>query len=112
MLNVASHVETRHRDVQLCGHRLWFNCSVTFNKPQAVINLKTFVRGGGCRKHLFLDVIHQVLQIQIVPVVDDGFLHKLPQSITSLREDTQGSEVTCNYLLLIIKHVLASGSNE
>lgn len=33
---------------------------------------------------LFLDVIHQVLQIQVVPVVHNGFLHKLSQSITSL----------------------------
>lgn len=45
-------------------------------------------------EYLFLDVIHQVLQIQVIPVVHDGFLHKLSQSITSLRVETQGSLYT------------------
>ncbi len=36
--------------------------------------------------YLFLDVIHQVLQIQVIPVVHDGSLHKLSQSIPRLRE--------------------------
>lgn len=39
----------------------------------------------GCR-NLFLDVIHQILQVQVVPVVHDGFPHKLSQSVPSLRE--------------------------
>lgn len=37
-------------------------------------------------QHLFLDVIHQILQIQVIPVVNDRFLYKLPQSISGLWE--------------------------
>lgn len=34
--------------------------------------------GGGGIEHLFLGVVHQVLQIQVIPIVHYGLLHKLP----------------------------------
>lgn len=65
-----------------------------FCKPQVVITLKTCMICGAIIKctpakwkrpgNLFLDVIHQVLQIQVVPVMHDGFLHEPSQSIPSL----------------------------
>ena len=82
---------------------VWFLAVVflgldTFNKPLAVIDMNACVMWiatdtraaalakRNCPQHLLLDVIHQVLQIQVIPVVHDGLLHKLSQSIPSLRE--------------------------
>lgn len=72
------------------------------SKPLAVINTNAYVmwiatdtRAAAPAEwkylwHLLLDVIHQVLKIQVIPVVHDGLLHKLSQSIPSLREtDTE-----------------------
>lgn len=77
----------------------------TFNKPLAVIDMNACVMWiatdtrtaalakRNCPQHLLLDVIHQVLQIQVIPVVHDGLLHKLSQSIPSLRDRERAKHV-------------------
>lgn len=81
---------TKAKRMQLCGVFLWFT-GLQINLKMCVMWIaKDTSKDTPAERHwpeyLFLDVIHQILQIQVIPVVHDGFLHKLSQSTPGLRE--------------------------